>query len=70
MHSVRFSATLDVLSTPRTLLERQDLEPHREHIKDRAGKLEERFGELREHMAKLKWLLEGQREALSGRHAA
>ena len=49
---------------------RQDLARLESRLDGRIGGLESQFGELRERMAKLEGLLEGLRDAISGRAKA
>ena len=49
---------------------RQDMARMESRLDERIGRLEAQFGELRERMAHLEGLLEGLREAITGRAAA
>ncbi len=49
---------------------RQDMARLESRLREDMGKLESQFGELRERMAHLEGLLEGLREAITGRAAA
>ena len=49
---------------------RQDMARLESRLDERIGRLEAQFGELRERMAHLEGLLEGLREAITGRAAA